>query len=281
MKKMKALGSLAACLILAVSFGGCQMVDSITGDAAQSQKSGSSQVTPEDLKTVDKSIAVPVFDAELTSYAPMVLGSEYYLDGTAVSPDGGEITYQWYVNNVNSNGGGTKIDGETGPLFRVDTSETGTKFYYVVASNNHENSYNMTTSNPARIEVLKHGEWTVDEFGGVRYLAEDGTYPADRWVLIDGFRYRFDANGYRLTGWHYEGGNYIYFDGEGRLLCNAETPEGYHTNEKGVLIEDADPLGYRQQEAEAQAAAAAAADQAAAAAAEQEAAAPAEQQSGE
>ena len=279
MKKIKTVCSLFLCAVLAAALSGCSITDAITGNTTEESES-TTLVNTEDLKNVDKSLALPQFQKELEGYVPIVIDSEYYLDATAVSPDGGEITYQWYVNNVDSNGGGTKIAGATDATYRVPSDELGIRFYYVVAVNNHGNSFNTVTSNVSKVEVNKIGEWTVDEFGGIRYLSDDGTYPANRWMYIGDGSYRFQENGYRVTGWWYEGGQYIYFDAEGKALVNGMTPEGFHTNERGVLIEDADPLGYLQAEAEAQAAAAAeaqaAAEAEAAAAAEAQAAAEAE-----
>ncbi|RZN79954.1 MAG: PKD domain-containing protein [Winogradskyella sp.] len=44
----------------------------------------------------------------------------------------GNISYQWYVNTVNSNFGGTIIAGENQPLFTPPTNTVGTFYYYAV-----------------------------------------------------------------------------------------------------------------------------------------------------
>ena len=43
----------------------------------------------------------------------------------------GTLSYQWYRNNVDSNGGGTAIDGATEATYTPPTTESGTIYYYV------------------------------------------------------------------------------------------------------------------------------------------------------
>ena len=226
------------CAVLTASMSACSVIDSITGDVSESASVQSQ--TQEDSsaanKTVDSSIALPVFNNDLNLYQAMAQGSIYTIDGTAVSTDGGEVTYQWYVNNVSSNGGGTAIEGATDPTYTVDASETGFKYYYVVASNNHGDSYNMVTSGVAEIEVIQSGEWVTDEFGGTRYVAADGSYPTDRWLIIGTDTYWFDSNGYRLTGWRISGDAYVYFDDEGRYHPGEPFPEGAYFDENGNYV---------------------------------------------
>lgn len=50
----------------------------------------------------------------------------------------------------------------------------------------------------------------IQEEQGQRYSTEDGTYPADQWLAIDGKWHHFDENGYLQTGW--------YQDKEGTLF---------------------------------------------------------------
>lgn len=53
----------------------------------------------------------------------------------AESPDGGEITYQWYKNSEADAGYGLAIDGETSQRYTPPTDVTGTTYYYVVVTN--------------------------------------------------------------------------------------------------------------------------------------------------
>ena len=239
MRKIKIAVCAAMCAAVAAFMPACSVIDSITGADVETSSETASEVEESsgDNRTVDGSIAAPVFNAELNVSASMAQGSVYVLDGTADSPDGGEITYQWYSNNVASNGGGTAIEGATEATYTVDTSETGFKYYYVVASNNHGDSYNMATSQAAEMEVIKSGQWSTDEFGGTRYIADDGSYPTNKMMLIGTDTYSFDGNGYRLTGWHMVGEGYMYFDEEGRYQPDAVFPEGAYFDENGNFVQ--------------------------------------------
>ena len=55
----------------------------------------------------------------------------------------------------------------------------------------------------------KTGEWTWGARGWW-YRYEDGSYPVDAAVVIDGSTYRFDAAGYMRTGWVFEAGEWYY-----------------------------------------------------------------------
>ena len=58
------------------------------------------------------------------------------------------------------------------------------------------------------------GTWKRDGRGWW-YRYEDGTYPADTTLVIDGATYRFDASGYMRTGWVREQGSWYYHSASG------------------------------------------------------------------
>lgn len=238
MKKIKTVIGIALCATMAASFSACSLLDTITEPEATStsEVSEEKEASPTDGKTVDESIPEPTFVNDLDFSTVASEGSEVMLDGTAQSSDGGEITYQWYVNNVDSNGGGTAIEGATEAVYTVDSSETGFKYYYVVASNSHEDSYNMAVSSVSEVKIIPSGEWATDEFGGTRYMSSDGTYPANVWVQIGNDVYSFDSNGYRAEGWKFTGESYIYFDENGVYQADAVIPEGIYVDEAGNVI---------------------------------------------
>lgn len=67
------------------------------------------------------------------------------------------------------------------------------------------------------------GEWKQDATGWW-YQNEDGSYPASKWEWLDG-----NKDG---TAESY------YFDGNGYMLMNATTPDGYRVNESGAWIDE-------------------------------------------
>ena len=60
----------------------------------------------------------------------------------------------------------------------------------------------------------KTGEWTWGARGWW-YRYEDGSYPVDAAVVIDGSTYRFDAAGYMRTGWVKDQGAWYYHEASG------------------------------------------------------------------
>jgi uncharacterized repeat protein (TIGR02543 family) len=90
------------------------------------------------------------------SYDPFVTSTALYV--TAVSPDGGTLSYQWYSNTTNSNTNGTLINGATGTTFNPSTTTiVGTMYYYVVVTNTNNSVSGTQTatrnSNAAGITV--------------------------------------------------------------------------------------------------------------------------------
>lgn len=188
-----------------------------------------------DPKTIDTSLAEPSFDQNLNGSVTIAKGDTCKMEVSASSTDGGTITYQWYKNNVNSNGGGSPINGADASAYTAIGSEVGSVFYYVVASNNHDSGCNMATSDTFEVTTVKDGTWQADEFGK-KYVNEDGSYPVETWISIQNETYHFDSAGYATVGWLGAGNAFYYFDEEGRLLKNGSTPDGFETDENGKLI---------------------------------------------
>ncbi len=221
-----------------------QVVDELVEDAAGiTSESVPAASVPADTRQADPSIPQPEFESIISGSMNMAVGSTIEINGSAKSPDGGTITYQWYRNNVNSNGGGMAIPGATGAAYTAKAEEPGSTFYYVVAANNHGNKCNMITSRTYEVVTYKNGEWKKDEFG-TKYVNQDGTFPSELWLMIDGTTYHFDSAGYITTGWLASGSNYYYFDENGKLLANGETPDGFKTDENGRLIGNGVPQLY-------------------------------------
>lgn len=92
------------------------------------------------------------------------------------------------------------------------------------------------------------------------YEKQNGARAADERLEIGGFEYWFDEQGRMLTGWkqdaagdwYYlrpssggmrkscwmeENGKWYYFSGSGKMLRDAETPDGYWVNQEGIWVE--------------------------------------------
>ena len=150
----------------------------------------------------------------------------------------GTLSYQWYRNNVDSNGGGTAIDGATEATYTPPTTESGTFYYYVVVTNTVGDGVQLTASGTKCVTITEQEAATDDteatEETGSWQQREDGTYPANGWEEIKGKWYLFDENGYIRTGWYQWGDNWFYFDENGAMVCDADI-DGYHLGSDGIM----------------------------------------------
>jgi fibronectin type 3 domain-containing protein len=69
-------------------------------------------------------------------------------DQLSVVPSAGlpSLTYQWYSNSLNSNVGGTLINGATSSSYLVPSSSAGTYYYYVVIGTSGSGCTSITSS---------------------------------------------------------------------------------------------------------------------------------------
>ncbi|MCL1836449.1 MAG: hypothetical protein FWG46_02750 [Treponema sp.] len=95
---------------------------------------------------------------------------------SAVSPDGGQLSYQWYSNSSSSNSGGSEISGQTDAtltLAKADYDTNGSYYFYVVVTNTLYDTSNTTTSNVAEVVIMGNvfvlesrwvGTWEATEY---------------------------------------------------------------------------------------------------------------------
>ena len=117
-KKISAL--LALSLGMSVVFTGCsfskfteKLIDIVEPSAAQQSVQSTSvegELFPNYI--VNESIEAPTFTQDLSGTVNVQAGGQTALTVQA-TVSSGEVSYQWYSNNVNANGGGTLIDGAT------------------------------------------------------------------------------------------------------------------------------------------------------------------------
>lgn len=147
---------------------------------------------------IDESIAAPEFAVNPEVKTSVTKDAAVALQAIATSPDGGLISYQWYRNNVNSNGGGTAIQGAVGDTYAPPTDAKGTWFYYAVAVSTKGGKANMSTSTVAEVSVWDNMYWQQNaDNGGYQYICrDDGKYPTDASIMIDGTLYLFNSEGF-------------------------------------------------------------------------------------
>ncbi len=137
------------------------------------------------LVEVPNAVEVPVITKDLTggnyyNSTDVKKNRIQYMGVSAVVYDGGELTYQWYVNTKASTKGGTALEGETNALFQPNLADKdgnplfGRKWYYCVITNtvtNNGTAYQASQTTGLR-EVNLQCMVTVDDEVGMN----DGTY---------------------------------------------------------------------------------------------------------
>jgi len=224
-------------------------------DKTTQEGDSSSETAMTNLK-VDESVEKPVFANEMGD--PVTYGKNGTAEPLTVEAsvsDGGELTYQWYRNNVDSNGGGTEIEGAVESTYTPSTEEPGTTYYYVVVTNTVGEGIQLSASATKCVTVTEEeaapeetvtaeetpqeeipdaqGTWQKND-NGWWFQYADGTYPVSKWEKIEGKRYIFDESGYIRTGWYQEGENWYYFNSDGSMACDTDV-DGYHLGPDGVM----------------------------------------------
>lgn len=202
------LSAAAAGIGLALMLSGCSFsgsVNSVMGTVTSTSKetvtaASSEEGVPVSAVKFDDSIPAPAFSSDFSGTTNVVQNGQAVLQCTAVSQDGGTVTYQWYSNTVASNGGGTRIEGATGDTYSAPTSDGGTVYYYVTATEERNGGINETVSAVHAVTVWADMYWQQNaDNGGYQYLNhDDGSYPSNTSMDIDGVTYTFNENGFAV-----------------------------------------------------------------------------------
>ncbi|MBO5521409.1 MAG: hypothetical protein J5973_07040 [Eubacterium sp.] len=213
MKGKKILAGGVLLVMTAALLSGCSVSDiigKVTGrsgtDTAESV-SVSTEGEKLDSRIIDPTLEKPVFQEGMAGEKDVQAGTELVLETQASVTDGGVITYQWYSNNVSSNGGGTLLKDMRESTYRPDTSKGGTTYYYVLATNTKDGKVNLSTSDVYKVTVWEDMYWQQNaDLGAYQYISRiDGKFPKAVSIVIDGAQYHFDADGFAVN----ENGEYI------------------------------------------------------------------------
>ena len=158
-----------------------------------------------------------------------------------------EGEYSFRVRAVGNNKKGEWYDSDSIYVTEEDLPEIKKKVQSTSTSSSGSSGSSKTTTvgingivTPAGTRGST-GSWQHDKKGWwFRY--PDGTYPKGGWLQIGAAWYCFDDVGYMRTGWiKAKNGDYYYCDeragsGQGALLRDQRTPDGYWVNEKGIWV---------------------------------------------
>lgn len=89
-----------------------------------------------------------------------------------------------------------------------------------VGNNNHGSGSTTASTTTKQQTTVKKAGWLKDKIGWW-YKNADGSYPADKWQLIDGKWYFFNQAGYMATGWISNNNQWYYLNQDGAMLENS------------------------------------------------------------
>ena len=212
MKGKRTVGICTLVLCASLLFAGCSFSDTmekIIGPVKtmENKPAAPTEGIPVEPKQLDGNLERPVFLKDMSGSVDVVVGARTVMEVQAEVHDGGNVSYQWYRNNVASNGGGTLLDGVTSTSYEADTSKGGTVYYYVVAANTKDGKVNMSTSEVYEVTVWEDMYWQQNaDLGAYQYMSRvDGKFPSATTMTIDGTEYHFDEQGFAVN----ENGQYI------------------------------------------------------------------------
>ena len=105
----------------------------------------------------------------------------------------GTLSYQWYRNNVDSNGGGTAIDGATEATYTPPTTESGTIYYYVVVTNTIGDGVQLTASGTKCVTITEQ-EAAPEETGDTQEETAEETTEETTEEVASGSWQQTDGN---------------------------------------------------------------------------------------
>lgn len=117
--------------------------------------------------------ATPVITRQPVSASYVAGDRMSSLSVSASKDDGGNLSYQWYVNDTADNKGGTAIEGATSSSYAPGTAEEGgTKYYYCVVTNTIQNNIASVSSDVVGITVKTVQDLVGDKLIGSGTMEE-------------------------------------------------------------------------------------------------------------
>ena len=247
MKKIIILLSLVGLMTL---FSGCSIKetwDVLWGHNEKKDEQTDVQTTydPNAIQ-VDESVTAPKFTKDLEGSRTYAVNEEAKpIEVEAAEEAEGEVTYQWYVNTVDSNGGGEQIIGATENAYIPDTSKDGRFYYFAVATHTVDNKMNLSTSKIMEIivdpealpaeEAKKQPGWVETEEGHI-YNDEEGK-PKKGWIQ-DGDKWYFTGeDGLMKTGWVQDDNKWYVLGEKGDMQTGwyKDDDKWYYLGDNGIM----------------------------------------------
>lgn len=199
--------------------------------------SGNTSITVELAFTVTEKMVYPVtitIEGNGTAQADKVSASEGEKITLTAVADKGYHFKEWKVVS----GGISIVDNG----FLMGTAPVELKAVFEKDSDSTDEDSSETVS------YILNGTWVRTEDGIWKFRLTDRSYAKNRWGLINGLWYYFDADGHMLTGWYYDlyYQKWFYLDASGAMVVGWRQIDGkwYYFNpvsngQRGAMLTDA------------------------------------------
>lgn len=129
------------------------------------------------------------------------VGDTAIISVTAQSPDGGNLSFQWYRSLDGTNMSGSMILTATGINYLADTSREGTYYYFCAVTNTTAYGSNTVISTPIAVRVEASKEPVIEGIG-VLTLPIKTQYKEGERLVTDGLSVRVytDQGSFDVTG---------------------------------------------------------------------------------
>lgn len=133
------------------------------------------------------------------------------------NPKVGDIVVFWNGSRFNHAELVVSVNGDVIKTCGFNTSAVTSCTVYNGGACRYGKVYSLTAmvSGGARFLRPDYGNqyeetWIQDEYGNWKYQLSDGSFVKSTWKSINGKYYLFNADGYMLSGWQYDNGQWYY-----------------------------------------------------------------------
>ena len=148
----------------------------------------------------------------------------------ATSPDGGNLSYQWYENTANSNSGGKLISGATKENYQVTLNPGETKYFYCKVTNIND-GVNGTKDATITSEVAELVYNNIAQSGVLLWKSTDSSVKIAPYEnLNSGSSSKLPSNLQLPLFWCFDNTGNLYWSAKGRTTAwcyNLQSDESY------------------------------------------------------
>ncbi len=179
-------------------------------------------ITPTAIETVNAETPVLLYNYDITTFNYFTGEEAIELNALSEVSDGGQLTYQWYVNDVNISIGGLPIEENgTCASYTPSTNASGTAYYYCVVTNTNEEVTGLKT---ASVKTVVFTVNVADEANTflLNFEANEGTGTMSPQQFTAGISQPIWQNSFTRSRYRFESWN-TAVDGSGTRYSDCQS----------------------------------------------------------